>query len=326
MFNDKEDAVVYLGVPREKGSSITAAVPGTESKLGGSPEYFPGVDQDQDQAPFAAKLSCDKCQAPLAFVLQVYAPVTESKHRALYLFGCNSSECKGLSTWRVVRCQATAGVIPTFNITQNDSTETVKETPGIWSFDAAEVEIDEIEALLASQERSSLKSDVAKVEDTEAAEGSHEGASRGVLLDVVEEPGKLPSGVSEEFKKYEVEATKGGKGGTGDGFEGEKYEEGTKEELALEQFQEHIQRLPQQCLRYAYSGSPLWPIPEHDLAVRSCESCGAERKFELQVLPSALYLLGEPLQHMDWSSVLVFSCSESCDTGRFEQAFVLRPI
>jgi hypothetical protein len=112
-------------------------------------------------------------------------------------------------------------------------------------------------------------------------------------------------------------------------------------------FQDWLQRSGHPCLRYAYGLRPRWPVPRPPRAssVPSC-SCGRERVFEMQILPPALNLLqvddytdltvsrgtavlppvGEAPSSwggMDFASVLVFSCPESCSTSETEFAFAI---
>ncbi|KAL7552726.1 hypothetical protein ACHAWF_015962 [Thalassiosira exigua] len=146
--------------------------------------------------------------------------------------------------------------------------------------------------------------------------------------------------------------TKGGSGG------GEKYERLPPEERAFLAFTKRLKRAPGQVARYAYAGSPLWSVPllrgnsaqtkhpkqrkskksaskSHSLlpTIPTC-SCGADRMFEFQVLPSLLHVLDVDVHAsggknddvmnlissggMNWGALAVYSCSESCDKSREE--------
>lgn len=81
-----------------------------------------------------------------------------------------------------------------------------------------------------------------------------------------------------------------GKGGKGGG-NAEKYERTPEKYKYLMRFQKRVRREPAQVVRYAYGGEPLWPAaPPKRLKVPRC-SCGEERAFELQLLPSLLHVL-----------------------------------
>lgn len=74
------------------------------SKVGGKPAWL-----DLKHIPEASELACLKCNIPLVFLCQLYAPINESEfrgscfHRTLYVFYCN--ECKGGRTFAVFRSQ-----------------------------------------------------------------------------------------------------------------------------------------------------------------------------------------------------------------------------
>ena len=104
-------------------------------------------------------------------------------------------------------------------------------------------------------------------------------------------------------------AKTGSSGGGGSGG-GEKYERLPPEERAFLAFTDRIKRSPEQVLRYAYGGVPMWSVPTHGNSgqqtqkgvkqkgerpkpfphVKPC-ACGRERIFEFEVLPSVLFAL-----------------------------------
>ncbi|CAM9871835.1 unnamed protein product, partial [Discosporangium mesarthrocarpum] len=70
---------------------------------------------------------------------------------------------------------------------------------------------------------------------------------------------------------------------------GEKYEKTPAKIKAMMRFSDRVARAPQQVVRYAYQGQPLWssscpPQP----SVPKC-SCGADRVFEMQLMPALLF-------------------------------------
>lgn len=149
---------------------------------------------------------------------------------------------------------------------------------------------------------------------------------------------------------------------------GEKYERLPPEERAFLAFTDRIKRSPEQVLRYAYGGVPMWSVPTHDNSrqrmqkgrkqkgesppfphVKPC-SCGRERIFEFEVLPSVLFALNVDIHAkaypqsssqgssiysaefsqdggmeqkmngggMDWGALAVYSCPDCCDESREE--------
>ena len=148
---------------------------------------------------------------------------------------------------------------------------------------------------------------------------------------------------------------------------GEKYERLPPEERAFLAFTDRIKRSPEQVLRYAYGGVPMWSVPTHGNSEQKTQksgkqksespfphvepcSCGRERIFEFEVLPSVLFALivdihaktypQSSLQGtsdstaetsadggmeqkmngggMDWGALAVYSCPDSCDSSREE--------
>jgi Programmed cell death protein 2, C-terminal putative domain len=74
---------------------------------------------------------------------------------------------------------------------------------------------------------------------------------------------------------------------------GEAYESTPAALKAVLKFAERVRRAPYQAVRYAYGGQPLWcgaAGPQLRRAPPSC-ACGAERVFELQLMPSLLFTL-----------------------------------
>jgi len=84
-------------------------------------------------------------------------------------------------------------------------------------------------------------------------------------------------------------------------------------------FANRLARKPDQVARYDYGGAPLWPADTPVPPPRTC-ACGAERKFELQLLPTLVYVL--KAQALDFTTVAIFSCADSCDASTDEVAVV----
>ncbi|KAL9188712.1 hypothetical protein ACHAXT_007090 [Thalassiosira profunda] len=165
-----------------------------------------------------------------------------------------------------------------------------------------------------------------------------------------------------------LSALKGG-GGNGcvaangngkDGGGGERYERLPPDERAFLAFSNRLKRVPGQVARYAYGGEPLWSVPlppkhsgkqqsrsKQQKAKKKAQKpyspmpdvpncvCGAERVFEVQLIPSLLHALdvdsyandvaadGDVMDlistgGMNWGSCAVYSCSQSCEQCREE--------
>lgn len=74
------------------------------SKVGGKPAWL-----DLKHIPEASELTCPKCNIPVVFLCQLYAPIDEPGfhgdcfHRTLYVFYCGG--CKDKRTFVVLRSQ-----------------------------------------------------------------------------------------------------------------------------------------------------------------------------------------------------------------------------
>ena len=77
---------VLLGflAPAEAGQDSPHTFP---SKVGGKPAWL-----DPANLPSSRALSCEKCQSPLSFLLQLYAPLPDPQafHRTLMVFACQN--------------------------------------------------------------------------------------------------------------------------------------------------------------------------------------------------------------------------------------------
>uniref|UniRef100_A0A1I7XVG1 MYND-type domain-containing protein n=1 Tax=Steinernema glaseri TaxID=37863 RepID=A0A1I7XVG1_9BILA len=98
-------------------------------------------------------------------------------------------------------------------------------------------------------------------------------------------------------------------------------ESASTKDKSFQIFQKVISRYADQIVRYSRGGKPLLatdfaPAPKN---VPNCENCGAERIFELQLTPHLLSLIDvDSLGHsIDWATVLVYTCSESCSIKEF---------
>lgn len=100
----------------------------------------------------------------------------------------------------------------------------------------------------------------------------------------------------------------------------------------FQKFSDRIAQNPEQVLRYEYKGQPLLYSGHDDVASRfvvphgkagavkgipRCESCGAQRVFEVQLVPGLIYELEKDEvmdleDGMEWGTILVGTCSNNC--------------
>eukprot|EP00116_Pleurobrachia_bachei_P012921 sb/3473183/ len=89
-------------------------------------------------------------------------------------------------------------------------------------------------------------------------------------------------------------------------------------------FKERVSRDPQQVLRYSRHDTPLWPTAANKCeTVPFCGVCGGERSFEVQFLPTLLYVLdvGKESDGVDWASIVVWTCREDCVVEEYVEEF-----
>lgn len=80
------------------------------------------------------------------------------------------------------------------------------------------------------------------------------------------------------------------------------------------------------------SGTPLFLYPAEDVPLR-CEHCTSDLVYELQLLPtliSRLQLHGSGLGHIEYGTVFILACKQSCwnsqDKVRSEHVLVQREL
>jgi len=97
-------------------------------------------------------------------------------------------------------------------------------------------------------------------------------------------------------------------------------EEHSVKDALFNRFQRFNRENLQHVLRYELGGSPMWfsRLRKMRGSPPNCQHCGGKRVFEFQVQPALIALLkGSPLQdRLDYGTVCVFSCEESCDADQ----------
>eukprot|EP00002_Diphylleia_rotans_P038295 TRINITY_DN8690_c0_g1_i1.p1 TRINITY_DN8690_c0_g1~~TRINITY_DN8690_c0_g1_i1.p1 ORF type:complete len:397 (-),score=67.78 TRINITY_DN8690_c0_g1_i1:63-1253(-) len=101
---------------------------------------------------------------------------------------------------------------------------------------------------------------------------------------------------------------------------------------AFYKFQKLISINPDQCIRYGrFEGArPVWVSEQNQTResdIPPCESCGGQRVFEFQILPQLLYFLQkkeDPEKLIDFGTLVIYSCSKSCQTKPYQHEFIWR--
>ncbi|XP_071441894.1 programmed cell death protein 2 [Hetaerina americana] len=310
------------------------------SKIGGKPAWLGFSD-----LPSGKDLCCEKCDKTTIHLCQIYAPIDNKPscfHRSLMVFCCRNPECcdeNDSRNFKVFRCQ-----LPRANDFYPFDPPIEEES---WRPDIKAEKYNTLCHICGN--KSSSKCSRCKTlfycsKDHQAIDwkAGHKAECSRVLsmekvknrlneillkefeisIETEESEDDLEVNEQEAMKEYEDLVIKG-RTGTLNG-EATVDEDLTamalKEDKTYEKFRKKIHSNPDQVLRYERGGKPLWVsannIPkETDLP--KCPYCHEKRQFEFQVLPQMLsYLQMDDIgKSIDWGTLVIFTCSESCDSG-----------
>ena len=67
---------------------------------------------------------------------------------------------------------------------------------------------------------------------------------------------------------------------------------------------------------------PLWISTQNKptLPIPDCQYCGSKRRFEFQVMPQLLTQIVGSDESLDWGTLVVYTCAESC-TSKLEDGY-----
>jgi pre-rRNA-processing protein TSR4 len=294
-------------------------------QIGGRPSWL--QPRDLPKGP----LVCKNCDAPLCFVCQLYAPTDEvnpdSFHRSMYVFGCQSKLCAKETTGsiRVIRAQ-----LPKENPFYPDEQDEAwtQHLPETWDIDLCQLcgqrgtgrcPIQSSHFCGKHHQKEYKKHVFDKT--LLSPKGSNVNFLPSVYTEselVVEEE---PSGLSSEAESSAAKAknalfpSKSDK--EGDDEDDENLEQADLNEMTgaanstitedpvTMAFYERVgihSGVQQQCLRYMrWPGRdlalemdiPLWVRSDYQPpeSIPECPYCGAERKFEFQIMPQMVHYL-----------------------------------
>ncbi|XP_020041661.1 programmed cell death protein 2 isoform X1 [Castor canadensis] len=298
------------------------------SKVGGRPAWL-----GASGLPGPGALSCARCGRPLAFLLQVYAPLpgrADAFHRGLFLFCCREPPCcAGL---RVFRNQ-----LPRKN--EFYSYEPPSENPPSEAGESLCLRLKSgahlcrvcgclgpktcsrcHQAHYCSKEHQTLDWRLGhKQTCTQPDHLDHIVPDHNFLFPefeiVIETEDEI---MPEVMEKDDSEIT----GSMGEALEEEldsmaKHE--SREDHIFQKFKTQIALEPEQILRYGRGIEPMWISGENipqEKDIPDCP-CGAKRIFEFQVMPQLLnHLKADRLgTSVDWGVLTIFTCAESCTLG-----------
>ncbi|KAM3870214.1 programmed cell death protein 2-like [Diretmus argenteus] len=307
------------------------------NKVGGLPDVLPRVSWRHPR--------CRLCGAALAHVVQVYCPLAASPyHRNLHLFACPSSACGGTAeSWKVLRSQGLETEVTATTAASHPTAKQVPLSTTDWCDGADDWGVEDAdddggggggglsEGSQTPEEAGGPAASEVQVSSRlqDLSLGGPEQdvpVLRPFYISVVDE---WDLGGEEEdleharklLREYEKREGAVEEGGGGDEGGGEKYEK-TKArhgDAVFSRFMKKISLCPEQILRYRWDGEPLFVSePPSNVArmVPVCHSCGSARTFELQLMPALVSLLqgGGSEVELDFGTVLVYTCRESCWT------------
>ncbi|KAK5977805.1 MYND-type domain-containing protein, partial [Trichostrongylus colubriformis] len=280
-------------------------------KIGGKPSWL-----NPQYLPTTADLQCSICQKAMAFLIQIYATGDNDPphafHRALFIFICRDPKCSKIndaSNIAVFRC-----CLP-------------RENP-FYSFDGpmdpdldgnvADPHLPEnapslcrICGCYASKKCGNCGVAWYCCRDHQALDWTtgHKQACGSGGDSAVSAPLANPSNRF-LFKEYGIDMDQ-----QNDSFKTEEVEAAVAEQendKKFDRFNRFLNLNPTQVLRTPLLATDRAPPLK---VAPPCERCGASRTFELQLMPHLLSLIGvDQIGHsIDWASVYVFTCSQTCE-------------
>ncbi|XP_061557356.1 programmed cell death protein 2 [Phycodurus eques] len=309
------------------------------SKVGGKPAWL-----CQRGPPSLSRLECETCRLPMAFLLQVYAPISgqdRSFHRTLFVFCCRTPECYTHNDSRCVKVFRSQ--LPRRNEFYSYKPPPEDEPPRDLDPDQHVLPVSGVKLCWVcgcpgnkACSRCHTVRYCGKHHQTLHWKHAHKKECGGR---------KEMEASSFLFPEFELitepeEEEDNGKGGEENDETvvtetsadcpslAEMLAETDLEEMAMhdtednkvfQRFKKKIAPEPQQVLRYSRGGSPLWVSLQHvpsDTDIPAC-TCGAKRNFEFQVMPQVLNSLrvDSTGASIDWGTLAIYTCSVSCNHG-----------
>ncbi|XP_072383425.1 programmed cell death protein 2 [Diabrotica undecimpunctata] len=303
------------------------------SKVGGKPAWL-----NLQKLPSSEHLQCKKCQEPLIFLCQVYAPYEEEHknfinnfHRTIFVFICRNVEC----------CQRNnSDNIKVFRSNLRRANkfypyDPPDENPQPSFSLATWLTLCNLCGCIAEKQCSKCKKvhyctrhhqildwkEGHKTEcnnSSESIPNSRSWKQSKILFqewEIVIEPEEIDTKCFteeeelEKFKQLEID----GKIGSMADIPEEDLESHavTDSDKVFSKFQKRVKHNPDQMIRYRIGGQPLWisiePVPEN---IPDCELCKGQRQFEFQIMPQMLSQLKE--NALDWGILAIYTCENSC--------------
>ncbi|CAH9096031.1 unnamed protein product [Cuscuta epithymum] len=354
--DDEEKVPVALGFVEKKKNSWSLLRQFFPSKAGGTPAWLDPVN-----LPSGRYCVCDFCGEPLQFMLQVYAPLTETDstfHRTLFVFMCQSMACllqdqhqqwkrhpePALRSVKAFRCQ-----MPRLNSFYSSEPPEKDGTArpsgdgallcswcGTWRGDKVCSGCKTVrycsEKHQAVHWRSGHKkqclSNISLSESSCIVANLPKVASKSLWpeyeISSEDECFEISNDHPHSTSLVSTSQSDETFNSLLDAFEGD------EDKKSWASFQERISCAPEQVLRYCRypKAKPLWPMSSgqpSESDIRRCSYCSGSRVFEFQILPQLLYYfnVGNDANSLDWATMVVYTCEASCGgSGAYKEEFV----
>lgn len=315
------------------------------SKVGGKPAWL-----SQRGLPSLPGLECEICRLPMAFLLQVYAPISgqdRSFHRTLFVFCCKTPECYTRNDSRCIKVFRSQlprrNEFYPYDPPPDETPTDPEQDPSVLPISG--VKLCWVCGCLGNKacSRCHTVTYCGKHHQTLHWKHTHKKECCSQEASVVTtSPFLFPEfELVTEPEEEEEEQEKGNEKDTKEAEEGEEdstqigvdcppladaLAEADLEEMALhetednrvfQRFKKRIAPEPHQVVRYSRGSSPLWVSSQHipsDQDIPPC-ICGAQRTFEFQVMPQLLNSLcvDSTGASVDWGTLVVYTCSASCN-------------
>ncbi|KPI97892.1 Programmed cell death protein 2 [Papilio xuthus] len=325
------------------------------SKVGGKPAW---LDLKNLCAP--TDLTCKKCNDPLIFLCQVYAPYEEKEdcfHRTIFIFVCRNGSCcrpNCSDNFLVLRCQLPRkNDFYSFEPYKEDELErfSMEKWPKLCNVCGVRGPSHCSKckkSYYCSRKHQILdwqkghKENCIKLQTDENCPLPNftvTEAGKSVLfkewelvVDAEDEEDDNAVDENQEMEKLRKMMNEKRAGTLSNISESdlEQYTRNIPEDKVFNKFSKRISRHPEQVLRYDRGGTPLWITGNTEGAlthIPNCQYCSGERQFEFQVMPQLLNFInvGIDFNSIDWGILAIYSCKNSCNDGpSYKEEFVIK--
>lgn len=316
---------ILIGVLDEK-ISATLTVPFHINRVGGK--------TDSIELNLAGNTTCQLCNICQTLVAQIYCPLDNSPHhRLLCIFSCVRSSCWSKKEgWSILRV-----LVRDKKNTEQKKKIKFEETWGDdddWGDDidlSCNSDVKNIAAgtnvvsenfnqltISSDQEKSSSN----QIKNVNFVQPPVEFILPSYYINVFDETDcEKPLQLSDKDAKNNVQLPDDSKQyvdfvGDECKLKPETYERTEHEDETFYKFWKIIQKCPEQIIRYWHGGNPLF-ARKHEGKIPHCLECGAPRVYEMQLMPALLPCLSTQQFSIEFSTVLIYTCSKDCsnDSG-----------